>query len=604
DTTPDRLRRQLAGDLDNIVLLALQEEPDRRYASVEQLDEDVRRHMEGRPVKARPRNPRYVAGRFIRRHRAGVAAAGIAAAALIAGAVGMSVQAKRAARERDRAQEVSALLLSMFENASPDVSRGDTITVVQVLDRGAERIRTTLQDQPALQASMLGLIADVYQDLGQRRDAVVLAREALALHRTALGAEDPETIHDYTRLGEALLWAGQADSALPYTARAVELARKRLGRRSRETAAALQTRSLALQLAGNLDAAQPALEEAVEIYRALPGDSARLDLASALVNLGWIWQNRGDLQAAVTNLQESVAIRSSLLDPRHPSLAGSLSSLADLLSRQGNFPEAESAAVQALAIDERIYPPDHPFLAYARSNYARILEQTGDLDQAEALYRAALASVYRSAGPRSLDVAQALNNLALFLYFRRGDARGAEPLLREAISIFAEKRGDDDAWTATVEAGLASVLSAQERHDEAATILASTIPTLEAAYSPTGPSVGGALLTYGVTLTRLGRFAKADTALTRALAISRAGGDSTYVARSQAARGIWLAARGRTAEADSLLARVIPILRASRMHDDIPHRATETLLELYTREGREADAARVRADLSEKAPRR
>ncbi|MEJ2185329.1 MAG: serine/threonine-protein kinase [Gemmatimonadota bacterium] len=592
-TTPERLRRQLAGDLDNIVLLALQEEPDRRYASVEQMDEDVRRHLEGRPVKARPRDPRYVAGKFIRRHRAGVVAAGIAVAALIAGAVGMSVQAERAARERDRAQQVSALLLDMFRNASPDVSRGDTITVVQVLGRGAERIHTTLQDQPALQASMLGLIADVYQDLGQRRDAVALAREALALHLRALGPEDPETIQDYNRLGEAFVWAGQVDSALPYATRAVELARKRLGRRSRETAGALQTRSLALQLGGDLDAAQPALEEAVAILRALPGDSARLDLASALVNLGWIWQNRGDLQAAVANMRESVAIRRSLLDAHHPSLARSLSSLADLLSRQGSFPEAESAAVQALAINERIYPPDHSYLAYARSNYARILEQTGDLDQAEALYREALTSLYKSAGPRSMDVAQALNNLALFLYFRRGDARGAEPLLREAISIFAQERGDDDAWTATVQAGMASVLSAQDRHDEAATILASAIPTLEAAYSPTGPSVGGALLTYGVALTSLGRFAEADTALTRALAISRAGGDSTYIARSQAARGIWLAARGRTEEAESLLARVLPILQASRMHDDVPRRAANTLIGLYAREGRADEAARV-----------
>jgi serine/threonine protein kinase len=604
DTTPDHLRRQLAGDLDNIVLLALQEEPDRRYASVEQLDEDVRRHMEGRPVKARPRDPRYVAGRFIRRHRAGVAAAAIATAALIAGAIGVSIQAERAARERDRAQEVSALLLSMFENASPDVSRGDTITVVQVLDRGVERIQTTLQDQPLLQAAMFGLLADVYKDLGQRRKALPLAREALALHLADLGPEHRETIEDYNRLGEALVWAGQVDSALVYATRAAQLARRRLGRRSLLTGDALQTQAMAHQLSGDLDAAQPALEEAVEIFRALPGDSARLDLASALVNLAWLQENRGDLQAAVTDMRESVAIRRALLDANHPDLANSLSNLADLLSRQGNFPEAESAAVQTLSITEKIYPPDHPRLAFARSAYARILERTGDLDRAEQLYRATLESFYKSSGPRTLQVAQALNNLALFLHFRRGDARGAEPLFREALSIFAEERGDDDVWTAIVKSNLAAVVCAQERHGEAATMLESAIQALETTYSPNASILGGPLLSYGVALTGLGRFAEADTALTRATAIARASGNSMYMARSDAARGLWLAAQERTAEAEPLLAGALPILRSSRMHDDIPRRAAETLIGLYTREGRDADAARVRADLSEDAPHR
>ncbi|MEJ2678757.1 MAG: tetratricopeptide repeat protein, partial [Gemmatimonadota bacterium] len=604
DTTPDRLRRQLAGDLDNIVLLALQEEADRRYASVEQLDEDVRRHMEGRPVKARPRDPRYVAGRFIRRPRAGVAAAGIAAAALIAGAIGVSVQAERAARERDRAQEVSALLLDMFQNASPDVSHGDTITVVQVLDRGVGRIHTTLRDQPLLQAAMFALIADVYRDLGQRRKALPLAREALALHLAELGPEHRETIEDYDRLGEALLWAGQADSALVYTTRAAQLARRRLGRRSLLTGDVLQTQAMALQLSGDLDAAQPVLEEAVKIFRNLSGDSARLDLASALVNLAWLQENRGNLQAAVADMRESVAIRRAMLDADHPDLANSLSGLADLLSRQGNVAEAEPFAAEALAIQERIYPPDHPRPALARSAYARILEQTGDLDRAEESYRTSLQSLYKSAGPRTLQVAQALNDLALFLHFRRGDARGAAALFREALSIFAEKRGDDDVWTAIVQSNLAAVVCAQDRHGEAASMLESAIRALEAAYSPDAAILGGPLLNYGVALTGLGRFAEADTALTRATDIARASGNSMYMARSDAARGLWLAAQDRDAEAEPLLAAALPVLHDAGMRDAVPRRAVDALIGLYTREGRDGDAARLRAELAEDVPRR
>lgn len=597
-TTPDRLRRHLAGDLDNIVLLALREEPDRRYASVEQLDEDVRRHIEGLPVRARPQDPRYVVGKFIRRHRAAVAAAAVVAGTLFAFTVGTVIQANRVERERDRAQQVSTLLLDMFQNASPDVSRGDTITVVQVLDRGAERIRTNLEGRPSLQGDMLGVISDVYGDLGQQDKAVALAREALSLHLESMGPDHSETIQDFIRLATILTYTGHADSALVHASRAVHLARRRLGRRSLVTGDALQTQALALMIEGDLDEAQSAQSRAIDIFRGLPGDSARTSLASSLVNLGWIHQNRGDFDAAAEDLRESVAIRRALGDAQYPALASSLTSLADLLARQGRPAEAQPIAVEALEIRERIYPPGHPRLAETRGVYARILEQVGDLDRAEDLYRTSLKVEQEAYGPRTLSAAQALNDLALFLNFRRGDARSAEPLFREAVSIFAEQRGTSDAWTAIVQGNLATVLCAEGRHGEAAAIFARSLPLVEAAYPPASPTVGGMLLGYGLALTESGRLADADTLLVRGLEIARANGDSTAIARAEATRAIWLAAGGRSEEAERVLSRTMPILLDGKMRDAVPRRAAETLVELYTREGRGADAEKARADLA------
>src|SRR5262249_56451161 len=100
----ESLRERLASDLDNIVMMALRKEPERRYASVEQLSEDIRRYLEGRPIIARPNTVRYRAGKFIRRNKAAVVAPPLVVATLIGGAVVTLWQAQVARRERDKAE--------------------------------------------------------------------------------------------------------------------------------------------------------------------------------------------------------------------------------------------------------------------------------------------------------------------------------------------------------------------------------------------------------------------------------------------------------------------------------------------------------------------
>ena len=97
--------KSLRGDLDNIVLMAMRKEPMRRYASVSQFSEDIRRHIEGHPVLAHKDTVGYRAAKFVRRHTAGVLAAAVVTLALIAGIVGTSWQARIARRERARAEQ-------------------------------------------------------------------------------------------------------------------------------------------------------------------------------------------------------------------------------------------------------------------------------------------------------------------------------------------------------------------------------------------------------------------------------------------------------------------------------------------------------------------
>src|SRR5262249_41829741 len=112
-TIVDRLRRQLRGDLDTIVLKALKKNPGERYASVTALAEDLGRYLWNEPISARPDTVAYRAAKFVRRNRAVVALATLAVVAVVAGASGVFVQARRAFRERDRASRITEFMTNM-----------------------------------------------------------------------------------------------------------------------------------------------------------------------------------------------------------------------------------------------------------------------------------------------------------------------------------------------------------------------------------------------------------------------------------------------------------------------------------------------------------
>jgi len=594
-TTPERLRRSLAGDLDNIVLRALREEPERRYASVEQLAEDVRRHLAGLPVSARPETLGYVTAKFVLRHRAGVAAAATVLILLAAFAVGMALQGRRVARERDRAQHVSDLLLDLFTSANPEVARGDTITVLQVLDRGVERVRTSLRGQPDLQGTMLATAADVYHALGRDAEAAVLAREALPLNLSTKGADHPETVRNLWRLAEFLMVADRFDSALLYSQQAVDVARRRFGRHSLPRGQALFVHSGVLQHQGDLARARPALDEAVAIFRAR-SDSGRAPLAAALVNSAWMAENQGNLDSAVVRMGEALAIRREILEADDPDLGRSMGSLAELLLKLGDVAAAEPLVREALAQGRRIYPPGHPILAGRMLLWAGVLASKGDLAGAEAEYRAVLTTYRQAYGARTTAAAQVLNDLGILLQ-NHGRAAEAEPLFREAASIFAEARGPADAWTATVENNLATALWMQGRLGAADSVFRRAIPALEAASSPADARLGLPLRDHGIVLTWLGRAADAEPLLRRAVEIERrhqAPGHAR-IARAEAALGACLVERGLFAEAEPLLLSALRTLTEAGEPGPYPPFTRNALVKLYTLTDRPTDAARYRA---------
>jgi len=178
---PPTLARQLRGDLDAITLKALEKERVRRYATPSELAADIGRYLRHEPVVARPASAGYRAGKYIRRHRVGVAVAAGLLVVLISFGVAQTLQLRRTKRERDRADRIMAFMTGMFKVSDPSAARGNSITAREILDKASKEIDAGLAKDPEQQAQMMQVMGDVYDNLGLYPQATSLLTRAAGI---------------------------------------------------------------------------------------------------------------------------------------------------------------------------------------------------------------------------------------------------------------------------------------------------------------------------------------------------------------------------------------------------------------------------------------
>jgi serine/threonine-protein kinase len=436
-TSPGKLRRMLAGDLDNILLMALRKAPARRYASVEQFADDVRRHLEGLPVRARKDTIRYRTRKFIRRNRYWV---GTAAAffALVAGfGINRAQLARELADERDQArqeaataQRVALVLQDLFRLADPYEQDG-TVTGRAILDRAAERLGAPGPERPEVRAALLDTIGNVYRQRGLYSRAEPLLQQALEERRAALGEDHLDTARSLLHMGELRREQGRPAEAETLLRGALGALERVLGAQHPDTAETLEALGVALRDqrksaeaegflrralaireataghgpevastldrlaevlddAGELPEAEAVIRRALEISRRRPGD--HLDTARYLGRLGAILRRRGELAAAEPLLREALDTRIRLLGRDHPIVALNLGNLASLLRDRGEHVSAEQLYRQSIGIYQQVVGEDHLGLAAVRADLADLLVEKGRLDEAEELFERSLAA--------------------------------------------------------------------------------------------------------------------------------------------------------------------------------------------------------------------
>jgi serine/threonine protein kinase/tetratricopeptide (TPR) repeat protein len=473
----------LRGDLDNIILMALRKEPARRYASVGQFSEDIRRHLDGLPVIARKDTFKYRTTKFVRRNGPGVAAAGIILLSLLGGIVATAWQARAAQQEKARAESVSAFLKKMLAYSNPRLNvsgkNGGETTMKDVLDEAARRLDSEeFSNQLEVKAELEKIIGDSYGGQGRQDLWEAHLKKYIDIQRSLHGENDPQMI-----VANAA-WAA---------------------------------------LLGHQD-----LAESEKVYRHvlplmrtehLKGTIKASDLADALNNFGYMRRTQGDSKEAESLFRESLALSSEFPVEDRYWIGLTRSTLASTLADQGRFDEALQTAREAVEEDRRAGQTGRPDFGFSLTVLGGFQTDKGDYAEADASLREAETVLRQSQSPTSLWLGDNLRNQAVSFYRqakyadsqskiaetekiylesfgpgydhyptvliikglildKTGRSEEGEKILLEALRLRVESLPKGHFWTALARDALGECLTTQKRYAEAEPLLVESYDTL------------------------------------------------------------------------------------------------------------------------------
>ncbi len=457
--------RGVEGDIDNIVLMALRKEPERRYASAAELADDIRRHLDGLPVLARPSTWSYRSSKFVRRHKLGVGSAVTIVLLLIAAAIVSTTLFVRADRAQATAEQTNRFLSDMLGSVNPAVAQGEDATLLRrILDESAARIDNELGGRPEVATTLHATIGSTYYSLGLFEEAEHHHRESLRLAKGVFGEESPKVAQHFQWLSMDLREQSSYDEADELGRRALEINRTRLGDDHLDTAGSLHNLGMLLYARSLVTEAEPVLRDALRIRRTVLG-SENPAVAETLLMLAQVVDTPPIDDVAQTQelLLEAQRIWRAAGDRYLFPLANVAHNLGEVYAQRELYDEAETAYREALVIKRRILPEDHPDIAVTTNRLASMFEMKGDFASAEKNYRDALDVQRKVLTPNHRDLGTTINNLAGTLR-KVGRYSEADPLYEEAIDIYRNAFGPDHPWVGIVLGNYAASLEAGEHY--------------------------------------------------------------------------------------------------------------------------------------------
>lgn len=515
---PSRLTKKLKGDLDAIVIKALQKNVEDRYASVDAFATDIQLHLANQPVQAHRGAWWHRMQKYAMRHKAGVAITAILIASVGFQIISQNRQANRLATERDIAQreatksdQIGTYLESIFAYSDPEVNRGEEITARELLDAGALRIEQELTNQPEVQAHLYHVMGRVYSQLRLNDTAEELLQKALNHHQALNGPQDTLVAQIHYDLAYTLERTPQSmDEAATHYRKAFEIQRTALGptheqtlnssialsllghrQRSERTPDAIIDSTLQI-LIGNteriaamrperqIDVAQlfqhkKRIDEAEAIYSdliiALDSSLAsdRIWLAQAHKHLGNLYLIRQEYEKSLHQFKQAVAIFADLYGPNHPSISHIWGSMASVYTSLGDHESSATIQKKALAQIQEDRGVHHPQAGIAMMHLARNYLQAKRYAEGIPWYQQALV-IFEQDGENSSFAPLAYRELGISLS-RVGRHREAEKALRVALETGLKTLGNTNLLTGHIQQSLAEELIILGKSDEAVSIL-------------------------------------------------------------------------------------------------------------------------------------
>ncbi|NNF05671.1 MAG: tetratricopeptide repeat protein, partial [Candidatus Eisenbacteria bacterium] len=550
------------GDLDWVVLKALEKDRARRYATASALAEDLDRHLNHEPVEAGPPSTRYRVKKFARRNRAALFAGAAVTFGLVSTVVAFGLSAVQANRERERtaialqeAEAVTDFLTQTLAAAGPR-QQGKDVTVVEMLEQAETSLPTTFADRPFVQARLQHTLAVTYGDLGEYPRSDSLFAEAVANLESLVGENDPKTLEAKNNWAATLVQLGLPARSESLLVIVYDKRTEVLGEKHPETLASKLGLATAV-------AAQSRPEEALQLL---------------------VEAREGLLEVASENSKEAWMC---------------LSGMAEIHSRQGKA-EAESLLTLAYETGEPIFGASHPRILVAGNNLATHFFRTGRYAEALPIAEHVLRVRRETLGNRHSDTMVSINLVAGCL-LRLDRVDESVPFFEEVLATTREVQGNSHPRAIVFGNNVASLYRRQARFEEAKTLYKEILELGEPVLGESHQTLVLARGSLGDCYNQLGQTEQALKELSMALDRGRTGLPEGHwvIGETLRKRGVCLTASKDWRGAEAALLEAHVILKDA--HGDSHPRVQsciDNLVDLYGLTGETAKAQALRPDVT------
>jgi serine/threonine protein kinase/tetratricopeptide (TPR) repeat protein len=566
-TEPGRLTKLVRGELDWIVLKALEKDRGRRYATANGFAADVQRYLAGEPVQAAPPSVRYRLGKLARKHRTALTTAAVIALLLMA-AVAVSTwqavlatQAESAARSAEQAalqaqqaeaqraegerlarldaqaqkrladkaaaaekaaneqaqqrlkqiEQANAILGSIFENLDPkEIARAQRplqAILVEQLDTAVAQLEGESIGEPLVVARMQERLGISLLGLGEAGKAIVLLQKARATYQAISGTDHPHTLVSTTNLAGAYVAAGQLDKALPLFEQTLQIRKAQFGPNHPSTLKSMNNLGEAYRAARKLDLAVPLLKQALPLSKILLGPDHPQTLGT-MNNLALAYLDGGKADKAVPLLEETLKLAKAGPGPDHPDTLTTMNNLATAYKDAGKLDKALPLLEETRKRKKDRLGPDHPATLTSMHNLAMAYVAAGKLDLALPLLEQTLELQKARLGPDHPDTLLSMNNLGeAYRVAEKLDL--ALPLLEQSLKLHKAKLRPDHPQTLQSMHNLATAYWSAKQPDKSIPLLEETVKRAEAQFGRDHPNTLATVANLGVIYKSEGRLKEA-----------------------------------------------------------------------------------------------
>jgi serine/threonine protein kinase/tetratricopeptide (TPR) repeat protein len=554
-TEPAKLSRLVKGDLDWIVMKALEKDRGRRYETANGFARDVQRYLTDEAVEACPPSAAYRLRKFVRRNRAGVMAAAAVMAALVGGAVvsiGLATWALRAERHARtaanaeaaqravaEANERKALAAAATEKLAKEIALKRDAETKAVLDfvenkvfaaarpegnpgglghdvslRDAVKaavpfVDASFHDRPLLEARLRMVLGISFHYLGDEKTAAVQWETARTIYTKHLGPDHVNTIRSMNNLAMSYLALGRPADALRLNREALAHARAKLGPDDPDTLSSLFGAANGYHALGRDAEALPLFEEGLARQIATAG-ADNIDALWGVVDVANCYFGLGRYGDAIKLLEDALPREKAVLGPQNPSTLTTMHTLAVNYYGAGRYADALRLNKETLALRRTKLGPGHPDTLKSMGNLAMSYSSVGQFDDALTLRQETLALVKAKFGPNHPATLSSMNNLAA-TYYDLGRNAEALKLHQETLALRKAKLGPDHPETLLSMNNVAVCYNALGRHDEAIALSKETLSLYRGKLGPDHPRTLHSAYQLAIDYFDSGRYADALT---------------------------------------------------------------------------------------------